>query len=272
MNREKRYLTGRQIGEGGTADVYSALDVNMGRPVAIKRLRESGEDNSYLAELEALSRITHPNVVCCYDADMDDEGGFIVMEYIEGDDVEALVDEIPFDLPTFFEFARQCLEGLHATHSSGVLHLDLKPSNMMITDLGGSRPVVKLIDFGRAERSQNDRGSQPRGRGMDGSIHYLAPEQLLGGHLDRRTDLYALGCIFYWCLSGKRPFYGDSAMVVMAAHLQHNVQHLGEIKPDLPSWLTEWVMSFLEFNADERPPSAKQALLALQPENWQIGA
>lgn len=257
--KTKRYLIEKAIGEGGTAFVHRAFDRRIGRPVAIKRFKEETEETEYLSELEAISRIAHPNVVCSYDADRDEDGSFIVMELIEGNDVESLVSSLPFSLGTFLDFARQCLEALNATHASGILHLDIKPANIMITDLGGSRDTVKLVDFGRAERAQDDRGQQPQGRGMDGSVYFTSPEQFLCDPLDQRTDLYALGCVFYWCLSGQRPFAGDNLMVVMASHMQHRVDPLSSIAPHIPVWLAEWVMKFIEYHPEDRPASARHA-------------
>jgi len=265
-----RYVTEEPIGEGGTAIVHRATDTRIGRPVAIKRFKEDSADKNdpeYLAELEAISRINHPNVVCSYDADQDEDGCYIVMELIDGIDTEDLIQHKPMDLTTFLDFAEQSLKGLHATHSTGLLHLDLKPSNIMVTQTPSGRRLVKLVDYGRAECQQNERGNQPRGRGMDGSVYYAAPEQFLSEPLDRRTDLYSLGCVFYWCLTGTRPFQGENAMVIMASHIQNRVTPISELAPTLPAWLCDWVMSLVNLKGDDRPLSARHALESLYTQN-----
>ncbi len=260
-----RYTGEVEIGEGGTAFVFRATDSRLKREVALKRFKEGHDDegaSDYLAELESISRIRHPNVVSTFDADVDETGRFIVMELIDGIDAEERIAKggDTFDVNRFTNFAIQSLEGLLATHRGGLLHLDLKPSNIMIADQVSGRDIVKIVDYGRALRLVDDEGNPPIGRGLDGSIYYAAPEQLLEEELDERTDLYSLGCVFYWVLSGKMPYNGKSVIEVMSSHLQHIVIPLIEHESALPSWLTDWVMGLISLKMEDRPASAQAAI------------
>jgi len=264
----KRYQDKEQIGEGGTAFVYKARDLRLKRDVALKRFKNDGKSNNqldYLAELESASRISHHNVVSTFDADVDEQGQFIVMEFIEGTDAEILItkQEAQFNIKRFVDFAIQALEGLEATHKGGLIHLDIKPSNIMISQQLSGRDVIKIVDYGRAELIKNDEGLPPKGQGLNGSIHYLSPEQLLEKPLDIRSDLYSMGCVFYWILTSQCPFEGDSAMQVMASHLQNKYIPLSKHREDLPEWLTEWVSSFLFLDKEKRPISAKEGMNSL---------
>jgi len=193
-----RYSGEAAIGEGGTAVVFRAIDNRLKRPVALKRFKDdpdSSNEQDYLAELESASRVRHPNVVSTFDANVDDKGRFIVMELIDGEDMQEAVEKGTLGPGRFVDFAIQSLEGLLATHDGGLLHLDLKPSNIMISHQASGRMTVKLVDYGRAQVIEDETGTRPKGLGMDGSIYFSAPEQLLSQELDRRTDLYSLGCV-----------------------------------------------------------------------------
>lgn len=262
VKKVDRYSGEEAIGEGGTAVVYRATDNRLKRPVALKRFKEENESNKtdYIAELESASRIRHPNVVSTFDANEDDKGHFIVMELIDGEDLQEMIERGPLPLGQFIDFAIQALEGLLATHDGGLLHLDLKPANLMMSRQASGRNTVKLVDYGRAQVIEDENGKRPTGLGMDGSIYFAAPEQLLSQELDRRTDLYAMGCVFYWALSGKRPFEGDDTLMVMASHLQNTVTHLCEVKPEVPQWLGDWVMNLIRLEKNDRPVTAQDAI------------
>ncbi len=264
-NPGKRYLDEQEIGEGGTSVVYRATDRRMGRNVALKRFKSisrTDKNRDYALEMKSASHISHPYVVSIHDADIDEKGRYIAMELIEGFNMEEAIKirELNFDINRFINFAEQVLEGLEATHKSGLLHLDLKPSNIMLCEQGGGRDIIKLIDYGRAQLIQNENGDAPKGRGLEGAIFFCSPEQILKEDLDIRTDLYALGTVFYWVLTHRRPFDGGNPISIMSAHLQHIVTDISEIIPNIPKWLAEWVMSFIALEKDDRPQSAAEAL------------
>ncbi|MDA7881974.1 serine/threonine protein kinase, partial [Akkermansiaceae bacterium] len=261
----ERYLDEQEIGEGGTSIVYRATDRRMRRNVALKRFKSisrTDKERDYALEMKAASQINHPYVVSIYDADIDDKGRYIAMEVIEGFNMEDAIKlrEMNFDINRFINFAEQALEGLVATHKAGLLHLDLKPSNIMLSEQSGGRDIIKLIDFGRAQLTQDEDGYPPKGRGLEGSIFFCSPEQILKEDLDARTDLYSLGTIFYWMLTHRRPFDGGNPISIMSAHLQHAVTDISDVIPNIPKWLGDWVMSFISLEKDDRPQSAAEAL------------
>jgi len=130
----------------------------------------------------------------------------------------------------------------------------------MVTQNANGRRTAKIIDFDRAQLVQGAEGNFPRGLGPNCSIYCAAPEQLTNDQVDQRTDLYSLGCVFYQCLCGQRPFNGDQVMAVMASHLQHFVTPLSEVDSRIPHWLCDWVMSLISLKKEDRPGSVELAL------------
>lgn len=263
-NGMKRYADETKIGEGGTAEVYRAFDTRLNRDVALKRYKENQNwegNEDYRWELETASRIHHHNIVTTYDANSDEKGKFMVMEYIEGKNLQDLAAEKPMDLERFCNFAIQALDGLGAAHKGGLLHLDIKPANVMLSKEGGHWDHVKLIDFGRARASQDpDTGDRPTGSGLNGSIYFVSPEHLHERTVDCRSDLYSLGCSFYWALTRELPFRGQNAFMVMNAHIEHHVEDLYRLAPHLPRKLTTWVMSLIAADPSRRPQDVDEAL------------
>lgn len=257
-NRGARYVNEEPIGEGGTAVVYKAFDIRLNREVALKRFKNADsnpeEENDYMAELASASRIRHHHVLSTYDADIDVYGRYLVMGLIDGEDLQNRITRRTFGFVRFRDFALQTLEGLSATHSANLLHLDLKPSNLMISEGSSGRVHTTLIDFGQAQPTDGEH--PPRGRGMKGSIHYCSPEYLNEEPLDVRADVYALGCVFYYALTGKHAFDAPDTIGIMANHLQGQVPDLGEVLPHCPPELRDCIMSMIARNPDDRPSSA----------------
>ena len=264
-----RYRPLAKIGTGASADVFRALDTQFNRHVALKRFNQETIDSTpaesdYLSEVDAISKICHPNVVRAYDVDDDEDGPFIIFELIEGTDLEQKLRNRPLDNDEVRHFLIQALEALVAVHQQGISHLDLKPANFMATSSANGIPHYTLIDFGRscdAQREQKRR-EQKNKNSLRGSIHYMAPEQFTNGVLDARTDLYALGAMAYEFLTGEKPFDGDNTVQVMAAHLTGRVKPIGELLPDLPAGMDSWIMALIASNPEARPQSAKEALRA----------
>ncbi|MDA7887895.1 serine/threonine protein kinase [Akkermansiaceae bacterium] len=266
LDPDVRYDDEVEIGEGGTAVIFKAYDTKLKRMIALKRFKNNESNvikdkDDYLCELESASRIHHHNVVSTYDADVDDRGRFMVMELIKGLDLEQSLKDEPLSVKRFPDFVIQSIDGLQATHNGGLLHLDLKPSNIMISKQASGRDHIKLIDYGRAHVfSEDDSSKNPKGRGLQGSIYFSSPEFLNEEVLDERADLYSLGCVFYWALSGKRPFDGDNALMVMSAHLQHQVEDIHDLVPDLSKELADWIMSLISNDPKDRPRNTLEAL------------
>ncbi len=264
-----RYELGALLGEGGLGFVHVAWDHRLKRQVAIKRLRHDDDPAGRILERgiqEALTLASaqHPNIVTVFDYGADADGPFVVMEYVQGETLEHRIARRPFDEANFMLLARQTLEGLVAAHSKGVIHRDLKPSNLMLAQATTGVFQVKILDFGLAKvinRPSVQSGAE--GGSVFGSIFYMAPEQFNRQPIDARTDLYALGCIFYEALSGALPFGGEMVAEVMASHLAHNVIPLGQRCPELSTGLADWVMRLIAYRANDRPPHAAAALSAL---------
>lgn len=269
---EERYINQTPISEGRTAVVYSAYDSRLRRTIALKRFRNDpliNSDNDYIAERNSAATVRHPNVVSTYDADRDDAGAFITMEFLKGRNAQQEVKKNgPFSVERFVRFASHIIDAVMATHRGGLLHLDLKPTNIMISEQAGGIEVVKLVDFGRARPIRNEDGDTPLGRGLEGSIYYSSPEQLLGEDLDETADLYCLGCVFYWVLTGERPFTAKNSFELKEAHLQNKVKHISEVLPDLPEGMGDWVMSLISFSKANRPQSAEEVMATFKGFSW----
>ena len=264
-----RYELGGLIATGGLGEVYRAWDRQLQRKVALKRIITSSpvKGEAYaraVTEATHLAALQHPNIVSVYDLGMDDRGPYVVMELIEGETLEAVASRAAFPLDDFARLARESLDGIAAAHHIGLLHRDLKPSNLMLRWGRTSSFQVKLLDFGLAKISAKpELQTRLQDNSVFGSIHYMAPEQFEGKPFDQRTDLYALGCMFYYALTRQNPFQGDTVAAVMSAHLNHTFVPLELLRPDLSPELCTWVTKFFNFRPDNRHESAMVALQAL---------
>lgn len=268
MSAERYEIRGK-IGQGGVGAVYRAYDTQLRREVAIKRVLADGEGlesedaatKSLLKEATALSSVQHPHICTVYDAGIDTEGPYVVMELINGKTLDEMVERGTLTFEDFREVAIQSQEAMIAAQDLDLIHRDLKPSNVMVCWLPSGRFQVKLVDFGLAKFSAKPSlQTIDHGDAVFGSIFFMAPEQFERTPLDRRTDMYSLGAMYYYSLAGTYPFNGDSAPQVMASHLQGSVQPLSEVRPDLPTWVCDWVMWHIARSVDARPGSAREAL------------
>lgn len=265
----ERYEILSKIGQGGIGAVYRAYDRTLEREVAIKRLLPQGDKpeeerhttEELIREAGLLSKLQHPNIVTIYDAGIDADGGFVVMELIDGETLDALIERGALTFDDFQSVAEQALEGLLAAQEIGMLHRDLKPSNVMIAWLPSGRFELKLLDFGLAKVTQKPSTQTVQyGDAILGSIYFMAPEQFEREPLDGRTDLYSLGCLFYYALAAAYPFDGDHVAQVMTRKLEHEVMPLDNLRPDLPLPLCAWVMRLMTRFPEHRPNDARQAL------------
>lgn len=267
MSKERYEIKGK-IGQGGVGSVYRAFDTQLNREVAIKRVLADGghEDQeeatkNLLKEATALSSIQHPNIVTIYDAGIDDDGPYVVMELINGRTLDEMVEENTLTWEDLREIIIQSEEALAAAQNLNLIHRDLKPSNLMVCWLPSGKFQVKIVDFGLAKFSSSPSlQTIDHGDAVFGSIFFMAPEQFERAPLDQRTDMYALGCLFYYALTGKHPFDGESAAEVMISHLQHHVTPIHELREDIPQWGADWIMWHIERQVDQRPFNAREAL------------
>ena len=265
---DSRYEIRGKLGQGGVGQIFRAYDTNLNREVAIKRLHtdDTSQDpkeaaRGLLKEAMALSAIQHPHIVTVYDCGMDDEGPFVVMEILNGHSIEAMICEGTIVWEDFRELVLQTQDALIAAQNLGLVHRDLKPDNIMVVWLPSDKFQIKLVDFGTAEfRGPNPIEKIEKSAGLMGSIYFMAPEHFDNSPLEQSTDMYAIGAVYYYALTGEYPFNGESAVMVMAAHLQHHVKHLSELRPDLPKWACDWVMWHIERDMDKRPQNARESL------------
>jgi serine/threonine protein kinase len=264
-----RYQVQEPIGKGGAGQVYRAWDTQLNRWVALKRLHgglnaEDQQEAHIFQEATTMATLQHPNIVTLFDFGADAEGPFVIMELLEGENLDEVVARGVFPLAEFAQLARQALEGLIAAHHVGLIHRDLKPSNVMLTWLPSGAFQVKILDFGLAKFISAPQLQTVHQDGtMLGSVFVMAPEQFNRQPLDERTDLYALGCLLYYTLAGQFPFRGETIQDVMIAHLQHHVENLETIRRDLPAALCRWVMRLLCAEPSHRYGNANEALKVL---------
>lgn len=269
---EDRYEILGKIGQGGLGAVFRAFDGRMSREVAIKRISTGTDDpslaeestNQLVKEAGALASLQHPNIVTIYDVGADDDGPYVVMELINGKTLDELIERAPLTWPDFKELALQTQEALIAAQELNIIHGDLKPSNLMLTWLPSGKFQVKIVDFGLAtiaySQTKQDLESVDT---VFGSIFFMPPEQFLRNPLDMRSDMYSMGCVYYQILTGRYPFDGKNGNEVMAAHLNHNVTPLQEVRAGIPLWACDWIMWHMNRNPEDRPESARESLSLL---------
>lgn len=266
---EDRYEIRGKIGQGGLGLVYKAYDFRMNREVAIKRITDNTEDTSLpeeatrqlLKEAGSLASLQHPNIVTIYDVGQDKDGPFVVMELLTGETLEDIIGKGSFTWSDFRQLAKQTLEALIAAQELHIVHRDLKPGNIMLTWLPSGKFQVKIVDFGLAELSSiPSLQAIDQSDGVFGSIYFMAPEQFERVPIDLKADLYAIGCVFYYALTGTYPFDGQTGADVMASHLQHFVAPIQDLREGIPLWACDWIMWHVNRLPADRPESARQAL------------
>lgn len=258
------------IGAGGMGEVYQAHDTRLDRIVAIKILRQPDPvaRARFGQEARAICSLNHPFICNLYDVGQQDGLDYIVMEFVKGEVLEAILKRAPLSYDTILLIAARIAEALAAAHARGIVHRDLKPGNIMVTKSG-----LKLLDFGLAKtvlsRSSTDTTqiSITRENGISGTLHYMAPEVLEGSPPDTRSDIFAFGAVLYEMASGKPAFSGDSQARVVAAILERRPAALRELVPSIPPAFEHLVAACLEKDLDQRWQSARDlqhALASLQ--------
>jgi serine/threonine-protein kinase len=260
-----RYRLDRPLGTSRMAEVFVATDQLLGRSVALKRLASVAAADAtarerFAREARALARVNHPNVVVVFDTDEDDDGRpFLVMELVEGITLRALLDrEGRLDPARAVAIAIGICSGLAAVHGRGIVHRDVKPSNVFLSPSG----TVKIGDFGIASVASDV--TLTRTGEVFGSAPYVSPEQLTGGPVDARTDLYGLGCILFEMVSGRPPFLGEDPASLAYQHVHAKPERADAIVPTLPLELASTIDRLLAKDPAERPQSADKARRALQ--------
>jgi serine/threonine-protein kinase len=242
----------RELGRGGMGSVFEARDRMLGRRVAVKVVHpELGRDpvliERFRKEAQALARLNHPNVISVYSLFRAADQYFLVMEYVEGQTLEArLRTEGALPWKESVDLLAGALEGLQHVHEQGILHRDLKPANLFLPAMGG----IKVMDFGIAHILGQQRLT--RMGTVVGTLAYMSPEQVGGGEIDVRSDIYSMGIVLYEMVTGRVPFQGKSEIELMLAQLQTPPPPPRTFAPSTPEWLEEQILRALAKDPRER--------------------
>jgi serine/threonine-protein kinase len=264
-----RFRIVSRVGVGAMGTVYKAIQSSVDRPVALKVLRHDLTRDPETAarfnrEARATSALKHPNTVTLYDYGQTEEGHlYIAMELLEGRLLGRVLKEdgeLQIDLAV--RIVIQVARSLAEAHHKGIVHRDLKPDNIMLAQVEGQE-VVKVLDFGIAKIVHGDRridALETQAGTVFGTPRYMSPEQAQSKALDRRSDIYSLGVIFYQMLTGHAPFEDADAVVVMARHIKTKPRRPSDVRPDLdmPRQIERLVMRMLEKDCKKRPQSAEE--------------
>src|SRR5215472_8217454 len=258
------YRLEEPLGQGGMGLLYRATDLKLARAVVIKLLaRHLVSDETakarFIREARAASALDHPNIATVYEIGEAEGELFIAMALYDGETLRQRLEKGRLGVKEALDVLRQVALGLEAAHRAGIVHRDIKPANILMTTTG----TVKLLDFGLAKLVSD---SQPQamtqaGQTM-GTVLYMSPEQLRGGSVDARADLWALGVLAYEVLAGISPFQTDSNAGTVARILHEDPPSLTTV-PNVPDWLAQLVSRLLRKEPAERPPSASDVLVRL---------
>ncbi|QEL16509.1 protein kinase domain-containing protein [Limnoglobus roseus] len=275
-----RYRVQSQLGAGGMGVVYKAEHVLMGRTVAVKVMAQRYTANAvaverFRREVRAAAKLAHPNIVTAYDADEADGRHFLVMEFVDGVSLDRVVNRRgPLPVTTACHVVRMAALGLQHAHSKGMVHRDIKPQNVMVNRTS----QVKVLDFGLARLASDGElpaGGEPGGshnpavtnaNTIVGTPDYISPEQAKAAAVDHRSDLYSLGCLFYFALTGRPPFAdATTAIAKVTAHVIDQPPPVTAYRNDIPPELAAVLAKLLAKNPAERYSSAAKVAAALIP-------
>ncbi|MBU0553210.1 serine/threonine protein kinase, partial [Myxococcota bacterium] len=262
-----RYRLDEIIGRGSVATVYRAFDSLIQREVALKLLHSSFMERKsiearFLNEARAVSTLCHPNTVIIHDFGDHLGRAFIVFEHVRGDSLrQILTEQGPLPLSRAVHIAEQILAALGEAHDRGVVHRDLRPENVLITQVGGDPDFVKLVDFGLARLESAVRQTMPGE--IFAAPSYLSPEQARGQRCTQKGDLYAVGVILYEMLAGRPPFEAPMIMDLLTQHMHATPPPFAAQGVFVPPALSDQVMALLEKRPEDRPERAEEAAWAL---------
>jgi len=279
----ERYKVVKEVGRGGLSAVYKVIDQSMDRSIAVKVLipqlvSDQFSIKRFQQAAQTISQLQHPNVIRVYDYGFLSSGQpYLIMDFLEGENLADIIGhakKMPVErmIPIFI----QACEGLEHAHEKGVLHCNLKSSNIMLIDFEGTRDFVKVMDFGIADLKMCHSEGQPQSRTQQsrryygdtlyGSPIYLSPEECMAQSVDARSNIYAMGVIMYEVLAGQPPFLGDTVIDTMQMHMSTPAKLFCEVGSglDVPERLERVVFKALEKKAEERYQSMKELSDALK--------
>ena len=255
-----RYKIQEKIGNGGMATVYKALDQILNRYVAVKVLREEfTTDEEFIkrfnAEAQSAARLTHPNIVSVYDVGQEYNIYYIVMELIQGKTLKQIIEEDGhLSWKWAVNIAIQIASALEMAHKNNIIHRDIKPHNIMITEDG----VAKVTDFGIAKAVSN---STITAFGTTlGSVHYFSPEHARGGYTDSKSDLYSLGVVMYEMVTGKVPFDADTPVSIALKHMQEEPVPPIKVNKEIPFAVNQIILKAMKKDPNERYQNASEMI------------
>ena len=250
-----RYELEEKIGSGGMAEVYKAHDRLLARPVAIKILHEAYRSDvefieRFHREAKSAARLSHPNIVSIFDVGVAGNDHYIVMEYVQGATLKKKIqDEGPLDLLTAVAIAKDIAQGLTHAHANNIVHCDIKPHNVLMTDDGHA----KITDFGIARAVTES--TLTYGGSVIGSVHYFSPEQARGGAITPKSDVYSLGVVLYEMLTNRLPFTGDNPVQIAMKHVEEEPISPSRYRPQIPPMLEAIVCRTMSKSPEIRPSS-----------------
>lgn len=259
-----RYEIKEKLGGGGMALVYKGVDLLLSRTVTVKILREQLASDldvvrRFQKEAQAVAKLSHPNIVSIYDVGQEKDIYYLVMEYIEGKNLkEIILEKGMLEAGEAINYAMQICDALQHAHDNNVIHRDIKPQNILITNQG----KLKVTDFGIAQAATNATMTYS-GSGIIGTVQYISPEQARGEISTIHTDLYSAGVVLYEMLTGRLPFEGDTAIGIAMKHIQADYPPASILVPDLPLDLEQIIEKSLEKDPKRRFSNALELKYAL---------
>ncbi len=262
----ERYSIVEVLGHGGMGVVYKACDVQLDRIVALKMVLQTtmAEDQRrFEREAHAASLLDHPNVITIYDFGLDNHLPYLSMEYLEGRNLDEVIEKKPLTINQFRHIFAQACSGLQLAHEKGIVHRDLKPGNLMIVERGSDKESVIVLDFGLVKLMDDASGPDQkitkltRTNMLLGSPLYMSPEQCRSLAVDHRSDIYSLGCVMYEALTGSPPIVADTLFDVMNKHISETPRTMREVRPGLyvPPPLERLIFNAMAKSPDDRPQS-----------------